>query len=129
MAEPKKALSTPPMVNPVTISNTQGSWAPIPQNSSVQPNGTVQFTSNPTSWVWTMVNNALTPAFQGQTNNYVQCNAGPSTNVTPLASMNNQTITIIPLPTHSNPPQPDIKNNVRGTIRVSSTGVEGKDEK
>lgn len=128
MAEPKKALETPPTQVQISINYSQGSWSPTPQSSTVQPNGTVQFIPNQTSWVWTMVNNALATVFQGQTNDYVQVVPGQTNEFTVDVS-NNTTITIIPLGQNSNPPTPDITENVRGTVKVSSTGLDDKSEK
>jgi hypothetical protein len=93
----------------------------------VQPGGTVQFIPNQTSWVWTMVNNTLTNVFQGETNDYVQVVPGQQNQFT-VTVANGTTITIIPLGVNSNPPS-NIANNLRGSIKVSSTGVEGKHEK
>jgi|ERR1700683_1559826 len=127
MAEPKKALETPPARTVITITFSSGSWAPAPTSSSVQPNGTVQFNCSQACWIWTEVNNVLTNAFVNQQNDYLSCQPG-SNSFTPSVS-DGTTITIIPLAVNSNPPSAQITENVRGTVKVSSTGVEGKHEK
>lgn len=123
MAEPKRALETPPTHDPITITNGASGWGPTPVSSSVQPNGTVQFTCAQSCWIWTMVNNALTNAFNGEQNNHVVCQPGPNNNFTPSVA-DGTTITIIPLAVNSNPPSL-IEANVRGTIRISSTMGDG----
>jgi hypothetical protein len=127
MAEPKKALATPPMLNQVQINLVSGSWSPVPVNSSVQPTGTVQFIPNQTGWVWTMVGTTLTDVFQGQTGNYVQVVPGQQNKWNPTVS-DGTTVTIIPQNPNAAPPS-QTPDNVRGTIKVSSTGLEGEHEK
>jgi hypothetical protein len=120
MAEPGTAKAGPETANDVTILWTSGSgYSPIPATLTVPVGGTVTFISNYACWVWTMVNNVLVNAFQGQTNDYLNCST-PGSNTFTTTEPANTVITIIPLAVNSNPPTPLKTENLRGTIRVGS---------
>jgi hypothetical protein len=124
MPKAKRALAPPPKNDTIALNCTSGTWQPPnPQDSSVQPDGTVQFVPNKDGWVWTMVGTTLTSVFVGQTTKYVQVLAGqPNTFLPNVADQT--TVIIIPLDVNSKPPQ--AVERIGGTIKVSSTGLEGE---
>jgi len=124
MAKPAPAFGAPSTAS-IQITFSAGSYAPLPVNSEVANNGQVSFICTQACWIWTFVNGALTNAFVGQTSNHLVCAPGNNGPYTP--SVQNTTITIAPLAVNSQPPSPS-PLNVRGTIKVGSTGEGGKKE-
>lgn len=124
MAKPAPAFGAPTTTN-IQITFTAGSYAPLPVNSTVADNGEVYFICTQACWIWTLVNGALTNAFNGQNSNHLVCAAGNNGPYTP--AVQDTTITIAPLAVNSQPPSPS-PLNVRGTIKVGSTGEGGKKE-
>jgi hypothetical protein len=119
MPEPGKAkLGTPEKID-ITITSSGSGYSPVPVSSSVANDGEVYFICNQACWIWTIVDNALTNAFEDQTDDYVACAAGNNGGFTPTDE--DETITIVPLAVNSNPPDPlNLPDTVRGTIKVGS---------
>jgi hypothetical protein len=120
MAEPGKAKTGPETGADVTILWTSGSgYSPIPATLTIPVGGTLTVISNYACWVWTMVNNVLVNAFQGETNHYLDCST-PGSNAFTTTEPVNTVITIIPLAVNSNPPSSSPVESLRGTVRVGS---------
>jgi|ERR1700728_378327 len=127
MAEAAPSRLGAPSTIDIQITFSSNSYAPVPQSSSVANDGSVYFVCSKACWVWTIVDDELTDAFDSEQNNYVACAPGNNGPFTPAAS--DETITIVPLAVNSNPPTPDSpKDNVRGTIKVTS-GIAGKEHR
>jgi hypothetical protein len=110
----------------ITITYGANGYGPIPVSSTVANNGTVTFICNQACWVWTQVGGVNVDAFTGETGNHLVCPAG-STAAVP--SVQNTTITIVPLAPNSQPPGPSITASIRGTIAVGSVHTPHKEEK
>ncbi|MGB8540891.1 MAG: hypothetical protein WCD49_04555 [Candidatus Acidiferrales bacterium] len=119
MPEPGKAkLGEAEKIN-VTITSSGSGYSPSPVNSSVDNDGEVYFICSQACWIWTIVNDTLTDAFEDETNNYIPCAPGSNGGFTPADE--DETITIVPLAVNSNPPNPlNPKDSVKGTIKVGS---------
>ncbi len=121
--------------DPVTVTYIGGAWGVVPAASSVASSGEVYFVCGIACWIWTMVNNVLVNAFVGETNNYLVCAPGQSPAYSVAPAYANSTITVIPEPPNSNPPTAQLAAaqlhvaSVRGTIKVSSSGVITKQDK
>jgi hypothetical protein len=127
MAEPAPSKVGTPSSISIQITFSSNSYAPVPQSSSVENGGSVYFVCSKACWVWTIVDDELTDAFDSEENNYVACAPGNNGPFTPAIS--DDTITIVPLAVNSNPPNPDnITESVRGTIKVT-TGMTGKEHR
>ena len=120
MAEPApKKDEMKPTAETTTITITYGAdgYGPIPVSSTVANNGPVTFICNQACWIWTQVGGVNVDVFTGETGNHLVC--APGGNLATL-SVQNTTITIVPLAPNSQPPGPSITENVRGTIVVGS---------
>jgi hypothetical protein len=104
---------------PITITITSGAngYSPIPIDSNAANGGGVNFICNQACWIWTQVGGVNVDVFTGETGNHLVC--APGGNLATL-SVQNTTITIVPLAPNSQPPGPSITENVRGTIVVGS---------
>lgn len=118
MPQPAPAFGAPASIS-IQITFTAGSYAPLPVSSEVANNGQVTFICTQACWIWTIVSGGLTNAFVGETSNHLVCSPGNNGPYTPVVQ--NSTITIAPLAVNSQPPPPTAQN-VRGTIKVGSTG-------
>jgi hypothetical protein len=124
MAEPAKAKTEPTTNGSVTILWTSGGgYSPVPPSQTISVGGTLTVLSNYACWVWTMVNDVLVNAFEGETNHYLDCSkvGGNSFTTTEPA---NTVITIIPLAVNSTPPSAAPVDSLRGTVSVGSGEAE-----
>jgi hypothetical protein len=125
MPEPAPARFVPPATDSIEIIFSAGGYSPVPVDSSVADNGAVHFICGQACWIWTIVNGALTNAFDGESNDYVPC--GPGNNGPYTPAVQDTTITIVPLSVNSVPPLVgNPRETVRGTIKVGS-GSSGKE--
>ncbi len=112
----------------VTI-QIDGTYAPTPQNSSVDnpPTGQVNFNSQVPSPPGCKVATAygVTPAncFVGETGDYLQLQFGLNGPYTP--AMPNRTIYFTPFAGNQSRPPEGPAGNITGTIKVGSGGPEG----
>jgi hypothetical protein len=102
----------------VSITFANSDYGVTPQASSVENDGQVYFISARACWLWTEINGTLTDAFEGETGNYLPCNAGNNGPYTPAED--DVVITIIPTAPNSNPPSSNPAGAVKGTITVGS---------
>jgi hypothetical protein len=127
MAEPGRAKTDGfPTTDPVTINHDQTSgYSFTPPTSQVAYNGTVQFVTSRSCWVWTWVGTTPTNVFEGQTGYYVNCPAGGQNDF--VANVPSITITMLATdPNSPQPPPPSLKDSVKGSITVGSMGEHHK---
>jgi len=127
MAEPGRAKGGAAVdLIDITWNQSTGYAIKPPVDSSVEVNGTVDFTTAKECWVWTWVGTTPTNVFVGETKYYVSCTGSNS------FQMNEPAGTVVAIqvtaPNASQPPPPSqFPDVVKGSITVTSMGGEKKE--